>query len=276
MKKKLIPAILAMTLVVSFTGNIYAREEIWTENTKSEINSVINRAVFYKDAVLVFTSTPGRNVALYNDKNNLVVSGNTDQYGNIIFNLNGYHYSVYKDHYLVINGVRIYLNDPKVELYNGYFYDKNKDDNYDPQDATKNDERLFPQFDIVENGYALSGKIKDKANTDIKIYLNDKLFLTAKTGADERFYVRLPRQIRNVNMFKFYTEYKTLSSPKLNVWGKVNTPFSVSGRYNPGTRLVAVYEGKILGEAVVNGNGTFTIKTMTRLPANASIDFYLK
>lgn len=276
MRKKLIPVLLAMTLLVSFSGSVYASDELWTENTKDEINSVINRAVFYKDAILVFTNSPMNNAAFYDDNNNLITSGNTDRFGNVIFNLNGYHYSVYKNHYLKINGVKIYLNDPKVELYNGYFYDENKDDNYDPNDAKKSDKRLFPQVDIVANGYALSGKIKDNPNTDVRIYLNDKIFLRTKTGPDEKFYVKLPRQIRNINMFKFYTDYNSPDSVKLNVWRKSNSEFAVNGYYNPDTRIVGVYEGKVAGETVTSKDGSFTMTTSIRLPANASVDFYIK
>lgn len=278
--KKLVIALAAMLLVSGVSTSAYAVKtyDNWETSTNTEIDNAVNKVIIYKDAILVFTNSGYKNVSLYDDTDHFIASKATDKMGNAILNVEGYHDALYKDHYLEIDGVRVYLNDDKVMNVKSYFYDENKDDNYDPDEPDETDELLITKFNIMDDGNALYGEIKDHPNEVFTVYLNDKPLVKAMTNENEKFYVKLPRKIRNLQMFSFYKKYDLMNEGKteLNVWGKVNTAFSVSGFYNPGVRLYAVYGDKYLGETVVNSDGTFTIKTMYRLPSNATVKFYNK
>lgn len=277
MNKKILSLALATTFLVSAVPlNSYAKssDNYWEESTDTEINRAVNKVKVYKDAIVVYTNSSNTSVSFFDDDENRIIQGNTDALGNLIFNVNGYHDHMHKDHYLEVGNVKVFLDDDKVEIVNGYYYDENADDDYDSTDADENDQRVFPKYNFTNNGNTIDAELKDYANKVVKIYYDDKLVTQAKVDKNEKFVVNLPNPIRNKNMMKFYVSYDRPTSPELKVWELNTTEFSVSGKYNQGVNIVAYYGDKELGETIVGSDGIFTIQTNYRLPRNANVKFY--
>lgn len=276
--KKILSLALAGVIVasnISFTTFAKNDDNYWDETSASTVNRLVNKVKVYKDCIIINTNNQGTRICFYDDDDNRIIEGSTDGLGNLIMPVEGYHDHLNKDHYLKIDGNKIYLNDDIVERVNGYYYEKNADDDYDPSDADENDARVFPKYDFVNNNYEIKGELKDYANKTVKVYLDDKYIAEGKVDKNENFTIKLPRQMRNKNMLKFYVSYDLPKTEELKVWDIQTTDFSVSGRYNKNVNLKAFYGDKDLGNAVTNENGEFTIETNYRLPRNATVKFYL-
>ena len=278
MNKKLLSLAIAGTIICAIPFNTYAKSSDWIESSDSEINYAVNKIKVYKDTIIVYTNKSNTNIRFYSDDDELLKEGSTDIIGNATLDIDGYHDLSYEDHYLEIGSddVRVYLNDEnKVEIVNGYYYDKNADDDYDPSDADDKDERVFPKYNFAENGNKIVGNLEDYKFRNIKAYYDDKYLASSTLDKNGNFVITLQRPIRNKEMMKFYVEYDKPSTSEIEPFEVNNTDFSVSGKYNKNVRIKAIYGDKILGESLTDNDGIFTIETTYRLPRHANIKFYL-
>ena len=278
MNKKNLSLALACVLSISVMPiNSFAKsnDNYFEESTKEEINEAVNKIRVYKDAIVINTKNINEDISFYDDDDNRIVQGKTDYSGNIIFNVDGYHDHMHKDHYVKIGNTKIFLDDDKVDIINGYYYKENTSDDYDSSDADENDQRVFPKYDFINSGSEIKGELKDYSNKTIRAYYDDKLIGSAKVDKNGNFSIKLDKPIRNKSMMKFYVGYDRPATEEIKPWEVNSTEFSVSGKYNAGTKIKAFYADKELGETVVGEDGIFTIKTNYRLPRNATIKFYL-
>ena len=275
-KNKLLSFALAGVLLAGgVSTNVIAKsDDYWNESSESQINKAVNKVKIYKDAIIVYTNNSNSVVSLYDDDDGKIASTDTDVSGNAVLNVDGYHDHMYKDHYLKVDGTKIYLDNDVVEIVNGYYYDENADDDYDPTDADENDSRVFPKYEFLNNYTSIRGELKDYENKTVKVYIDDKYTAFADIDKNGNFTVNLPRTIRNKHMIKFYVRNNLPKTRELKPWDVMVAEFSVSGRYNADKKIKAYYGDKELGETVTGSNGEFTIETNYRLPRNASVKFF--
>lgn len=277
MNKKLLSLALAGTIICAIPFNTYAESKDFIESSDSEINEAVNKVKVYKDAILIYTNRSNTNIRFYSDDDEIIKEGNTDTVGNLILDVYGYHDLTNEDHYLEIgsNNTRVYLNDEnKVEIINGYYYDENADDDYDPTDAKEDDERVFPKYNFVENGNKITGNLEDYAFKEIRAYYDDKYIASSNLDKNGDFTISLNKPMRNREMMKFYVKYDRPSNLEIKPFEVNNTEYSVSGKFNKNIKIKAIYKDKVLGESVTDEKGIFTIETTYRLPSHASIKFY--